>query len=450
MHGIRSPGYLRGAHFPSGVAQGTMRPMRTLASLSVFVAAVFSQDRPLNVVVIMADDVGVEAFGCYGGTSYETPRIDRMAAEGVRFRHCYSQPLCTPSRVKIMTGVSNLRNYVRFSVLAPDQVTFAHRLQRGGYRTAVVGKWQLYAAEHYGDVAGTGVLPEDAGFHEHCLWQVDKLGPRYPNPRLRIDGKDVSLKGRYGPDVFTERACGFIKDNAARPFLLYFPMALVHNPFKPTPDVPAARSRQQCFAAMMRYMDACVGRIMDAVKDAGVADRTLVLFTSDNGTNRKIVSMMGSKKVKGGKGRPNDRGTGVPLVAWGPGVVKGGRVLEDLVEFSDFMPTLLDAGRIDAPDDLVCDGVSFLPQLRGERGQPRSSVFIWSDPRPGKTRPVRFARDQRFKLYGDGRLLDVMSDPEETRPVSVGASEAADRARALLQAAMDRMPSRPARTIKDS
>ena len=421
-----------------------------LCVLAVVVPASVGQQRPLNVVLIMSDDVGVEAFGCYGGTSYETPRIDALAKEGARFRHCYSQPLCTPSRVKIMSGQSNLRNYVRFSVLAPDQVTFGHLLQRAGYRTAVVGKWQLYAAEHYGKLAGTGVLPEKAGFDEHCLWQVDKLGPRYPEPLLREGGENSKRKGRYGPDVFTERACAFVKRNTERPFLLYFPMVLVHNPFKPTPDRPDTTTRQDKFAAMMSYMDQCVGRIVDAVKEAGVADRTLILFTSDNGTNKKIVSKMGNREVTGGKGLPNDRGTHVPLVAWGPGVVKGGRVLDDLIDFSDFMPTLLAVAKTKAPEGYVLDGRSFLPQVRGEKGNPRDSVFVWSNPRPGKTQPVRFARDQRWKLYGNGHLFDVAADPEEQAVVAAGASPEADAVRKRLKAAIDRMPKRPARTEPDS
>ena len=101
-----------------------------------------------NIILIMADDIGYECYGAYGGTSYKTPRIDRLAANGIRFTHCYSQPICTPSRVKIMTGVSNVRNYAGFSILKKNEQTFAHILKGAGYRTAIAGKWQLYGAEH--------------------------------------------------------------------------------------------------------------------------------------------------------------------------------------------------------------------------------------------------------------------------------------------------------------
>jgi len=399
--------------------------------------------QPLNVILIMSDDVGVEAFSCYGGESYETPRIDQLAREGVRFAHCHSQPLCTPSRVKLMTGLSNLRNYERFSVLPSDQLTFGHLLQRAGYRTAVVGKWQLLGAEHYGEWAGRGTLPEHAGFDEHCLWQVDRLGSRYGGPLVRENGATSSREGGYGPDVYTEYGCRFIRRHRARPFLLYFPMALVHSPYPKTPDGPRRKTRQGRFAAMMTYMDRCVGRLMDTVVDAGIADRTLILFTSDNGTGRNIVSRYKGRMVKGGKGVSTDRGTHVPLLGWGAGVGDPGRVTDDLVDFSDFLPTLLDAAGRGAPAGLSFDGVSFLPTLRGEQGGRRKAIVIWSDPRPGRTSPVGFARDERWKLYDDGRLFDLSTDPDEGRPLD--QSSATSLVRARLQRALDRMPPDPER-----
>ena len=127
--------------------------------------------RKPNIILIMADDIGYECFGCYGGKSYKTPVLDGLARTGMRFEHCYSQPLCTPSRVKIMTGQYNFRNYVNFGVLDPKQKTFGHMLRDRGYATCVVGKWQLYGSVNQGAaVRGTGSLPEQAGFDEHCLF----------------------------------------------------------------------------------------------------------------------------------------------------------------------------------------------------------------------------------------------------------------------------------------
>lgn len=414
----------------------------TLCALAVLVGGLVAQ--PMNVILVMADDVGVEAFGCYGGESYATPRLDRMAREGVRFEHCYSQPLCTPSRVKLMTGLSNVRNYERFSVLPTDQLTFGHLLQRRGYRTAVVGKWQLFAARHYGEFMGRGTLPEHAGFDEHCLWQVDLLGSRYQRALVRTNGIN-ERHGRYGPRLWTDYACDFIRRAKGAPFFLYFPMALPHAPYRPTPDQPGAAGRQARFSAMVSYMDKCIGRLIDAVTAAAIEDRTLVLFTSDNGTGRQIVSRARGVDVRGGKGLPNDRGTHVPLIAWG-GRVKGGRVVDALVDFSDFMPTLLDASGGDVPAGIRCDGVSFLPVLMGAATGTRRAVYVWSDPRPGQTTPVRFARDQRWKLYGDGRFFDVARDPDEKRPLPARGPGPAGRARRRLQRVLDGFPDRPQRT----
>ena len=172
-------------------------------TLTLLLAAAGTLAAKPNIILIMADDVGYECFGCYGSEQYSTPNIDRMAQNGMRFEHCYSQPLCTPSRVKIMTGISNVRNYSGFSILNRDQKTFGHFLKDAGYDTFVGGKWQLLGAEHYSkQFQGKGSLPQDMGFDRHCLWQVDKLGDRFWNPRLTIDGETKQFeKDDYGPDI---------------------------------------------------------------------------------------------------------------------------------------------------------------------------------------------------------------------------------------------------------
>ncbi|MEN8151305.1 MAG: sulfatase-like hydrolase/transferase, partial [Planctomycetota bacterium] len=145
--------------------------------------------RPPNIVLIMADDLGYETIGANGGTSWKTPCLDAVAAEGIRFTHAYATPLCTPSRVQIMTGKYNFRNYIGFGLLDPAERTFAHLLRDAGYRTAITGKWQLYGNAHQRKLAGRGgSRPEQAGFDEHLLWQVDDFGPRFSNPRLTRDG----------------------------------------------------------------------------------------------------------------------------------------------------------------------------------------------------------------------------------------------------------------------
>jgi arylsulfatase A-like enzyme len=404
-----------------------------------------------NVVLIMADDIGYECFGCYGGTSYRTPVLDGLANEGVRFEHCYSQPLCTPSRVKIMTGRSNIRNYSHFSILERDERTFGHMLQASGYRTAVAGKWQLYGAEHYKDLAGTGTTPAGAGFDESCLWQVGRLGSRYWNPLIERNGVPLEgLEERYGPDVFCDFVTAFIRENRDRPFLVYYPMALVHSPFVPTPSSAdrESKDRQANFADMVAAMDSVVGRIVSELERLGLRENTLLLFTSDNGTGRRIKSAMGDVTIKGGKSLTTDAGTRVPLIASRPGAVPGGAVCEDLIDFSDFVPTLAELCGASLPEDVALDGRSFLPQLRGERGRPREWIYCYYNPRPGNARfpERRFVRDKRWKLYWSGELFDIANDVLEEKPISPGQGGAeAVAARIKLQAALDSMPARPAR-----
>ena len=411
-------------------------------------AASFSlaaQNGKPNVILIMADDVGYECFGCYGSRQYRTPNIDRMAERGMRFNHCYSQPLCTPSRVKLMTGLSNARNYSAFSVLNRDQRTIGRYFQAAGYETLVAGKWQLLGAEHYAKrFRGKGTRPRDAGFDHHCLWQVERLGSRFWNPLLTIDGKTRQFgKDKYGPDIVTGHITDFMADNHKRgkPFFIYYPMILVHSPFLPTPDSKSRKSknRQRNFEDMVAYMDKCIGRIVGKAEELGIAGNTLILFVGDNGTHKSINSKLGGRVIRGGKGRTTDSGTRVPLVACWPGVVPKGRVNDNLVDFSDFLPTLLEAAHAKVPDGL--DGRSFLPQLQGKPGKAREWLYCYYCPRPERTKPVRFVRDQRWKLYGDGRFFDVTNDPQEKNSVEDLASVAgAAEAKRKLSGALKSMP----------
>ncbi|QDS94197.1 Arylsulfatase [Roseimaritima multifibrata] len=409
---------------------------------------------PPNVILIMADDIGRECFGCYGSEQYRTPNIDRLAKEGMRFEHCYSQPLCTPSRVKIMTGLSNVRNYSGFSILNRDQKTIGHHMQEAGYRTLVAGKWQLLGANHYSkQFQLKGTWPAEAGFDRFCLWQVDQLGDRYWQPTLNVDGKTITYgKDDYGPDKATDFIVDFMESHtkaSKQPFFVYYPMILVHNPFEPTPDSESrnAKGKKKNFVDMVAYMDKLVGRIVKKTEALGVADNTVILFTADNGTHTAIQSEYLGKSFRGGKGKTTDAGTREPLVAYWPNKIAANVVNEDLVDFSDFLPTLLDlSGR---PQLAGADGYSFWPQLMGEPGKPRQSVYCYYCPRPEKSEPVRFARDQRWKLYGDGRFFDVKNDPKEKTPITdFEGRRAARQAKAKLSAAIQAMPAEGQRLLQ--
>ena len=386
------------------------------------------EDRRPNIVLIMADDLGYETLGAYGSASYKTPVLDRLAATGMKFNHCYSQPLCTPSRVQIMTGRYNFRNYTHFGVLPKTEITFGHLLQQAGYATAVAGKWQLYGHNtRQAQAEGLGFMPGEAGFDEYLLWQITKrkgFGERYADPLVETKGKaPETLKDAYGPEVYTDFILDFMESHVDDPFFVYYPMALTHDPFVPTPDSDGWDGDRYAkdprhFADMVAYMDKTVGRIVSKLDELGLRENTLVLFTGDNGTHPGIRSTMADGTViQGNKGKPDDGGTRVPLIANWLGVIERGVVNDNLIDFSDFLPTLVELAGATLPADRIIDGHSFAHQLRGEAGDPRDWIFCHYDPQWGGREPARFARTQRYKLYGDGRFYDVLNDRLELRPL---------------------------------
>ena len=423
-------------------------------------AALDSNEQPPNIVFLMADDLGVEAIGCYGGTSYRTPNLDRLAATGVRFTHAYAQPLCTPTRLQVMTGQYNYRNWKAFGILDPSEKTFGHVLQEAGYKTAITGKWQLHSynpPDFEPEFRGLGMRPEDAGFDDWFLWHArhtEEKGSRYADPVILDSGEPTAnTAGKYGPDLYAKRALEFMKRHREEPFFIYYPMALTHGPFNPTPNSADwetgdrfASDPEKYFGDMVEYTDEIVGRIADGIDELGLAERTLLIFFTDNGSPRETASMMGDRRVHGGKGSPTDAGTRVPLIARWKGVTPEGRVVEDLVDSTDVYATILDAAGATHPSDRALDGVSFLPQLEGRSGAPKEEIIVWHDPRPGAmkeafTRLDLFARDRRYKLYDDGRLYDVPNDPLEASPIpEEGGSAEAEAARRRLRVALDRVP----------
>lgn len=385
-------------------------------------------DKPLNLILIMADDLGYETIGANGGESYRTPNLDRMAAGGMRFEHCYSQSLCTPSRVQIMTGQYNDRNYSRFGELRRDQTTFAHLLKKQGYATCIAGKWQLGKEKD---------SPQHFGFDESLLWQHTRprvregeaFDSRFSNPRLERNGMEEDFNdGEFGPDLCAKFICEFIDRNKQRPFFAYYPMLLTHCPFIPVPGTsdwnpdspgsPSYKGDAKYFGDMVHYMDQLVGRIVDQVNEAGIADRTVIIYTGDNGTDVPVVSVWQGAKFAGGKGKTTNAGNHVPLIIHAPGL-KGRGVSQDLVDFTDMLPTLCDLAGLDlSVKELNLDGRSFAPQLRGEQGNPRDHVFSWYSPQGNQGKALKvWARDQRYKLYRDGRFFDISMDRLEKSPM---------------------------------
>lgn len=406
-----------------------------------------------NIVLIMADDMGYECLSSYGSAVYNTPNLDKLAAQGVRFTHCYSQPLCTPSRVQIMTGKYNFRNYEAFGYLNPKEKTFGNLLKEAGYATCIAGKWQLSGISGPEKQPGWDdtTRPNHFGFDEYCLWQLHlrgAQGERYADPLIVQNGKTLPRdRDAYGPDMFTEFILDFIEKKKQEPFFVYYPMALVHDPFVPTPtskewaqSADRYKDAPRHFSEMVIYSDKLVGKILEKLRQTGLDKNTLVIFTGDNGTNVQITSLMqDSTKVKGEKGSMTDGGTRVPLIAYWAGKSAKGKVNQDLIDFTDFLPTLAEAAGIKAYKE--ADGRSFLPQIQDKKGSPKPYVYMYYQPRWGKFKDGVFARNHTYKLYGDGRFINIEKDVSEQHPLDTKALTAKEKSvHKQLLAVLSRMP----------
>jgi len=353
---------------------------------------ILPRDKP-NIVLIFADDLGIEALNAYGGRGVRTPHLDKLASNGMLFTHCFANPACSPSRAEIMTGTYPgftgikhvLTHWKDDSYLDPKQFnSFANQLKKAGYATAVAGKWNLSWLERNNTVNAFG-------FDEHCLWQMyDRNGAkrsRFYKPYFRINGKneEASIAKRFGPDVLADFMIDFMKRKKDRPFLIYYPALLVHIPYIRVPGGPttsALPDREQkngpeCFPEMVEYLDKNVGRLVNALDELGISNNTIVIFCSDNGTDSRVTSIWGenSARITGGKMTMTDRGSRVPLIASWPGTINAATHCDDLVELADFLPTFLDIASAPKPMQHV-HGQSFLPQLLGEKGSPKEWVHI--------------------------------------------------------------------------
>jgi arylsulfatase A len=410
-----------------------------LTLLPLGIAPIQAAERKPNIVLIMADDFGYECVTANGGESYRTPNVDRLAATGMRFENCHVQPLCTPTRAQLMTGIYNVRNYIDFGTLDPKATTFANLLKKAGYTTGICGKWQLGQGKD---------LPQHFGFDDALLWQHTRRPPRYANPGLErnAEEKDYS-NGEYGPTLINEFALEFVTRHKDRPFFLYYPMILTHDPFQPTPESstwdPKAIGEQvnrdvKHFADMTAYMDKMVGRLIAKLDELGLRENTLVIFLGDNGTGVSVTSRFKGGDYPGGKGTRTARGTHVPLIANWPGRISAGKVNADLIGSVDFLPTVCDAAGVEPPSSKMIDGRSFFPQLMGQRGQPREWLYSWYARNGGAKAEWEYAMSTRYKLYRDGRFFDLQADPFEAKPLSAtNVSGPASAAAKTLQGALD-------------
>ncbi|WDE97349.1 sulfatase-like hydrolase/transferase [Lentisphaera profundi] len=363
-----------------------------MALMAIGMLSQAAKDKP-NIVLIMADDMGYECISSNGSEDYKTPAIDKLAAEGMRFEQCFANPICTPSRVKIMTGLYNKRNFTKFGVLDRSQTTFAHQLKKAGYVTAIAGKWQLGKEKD---------APQHFGFDQACLWQHFRpkakkgttFDSRFPNPQLEINGEVVDYKnGEYGPDVCADFICDFMETNKEKPFFVYYPMILTHCPFDATPDSltwdpksPGSKTykgpgddkqKKIHFRDMVQYADKIVGKIIAKLDDLDLRENTLVIFTGDNGTDAPIKTQWQGQEVIGKKGQLVNAGTRVPFIVNWPGKIAPAVQKTELVEFSDIMPTLCEIADAPLPDNYPGDGLSLWPTLLAKGTRDKKQIYIW-------------------------------------------------------------------------
>ncbi|MCB0063033.1 MAG: sulfatase-like hydrolase/transferase, partial [Caldilineaceae bacterium] len=341
-------------------------------------------------------------------------------------------------------------------IMDPAETTFAHHMKAAGYATCISGKWQMYSynpPDFEPEWRGKGQRAEDSGFDEYCLWHTEHTedkGSRYGDPVIQQNGEYLqNTAGQYGPDIFAAYINDFVERHQDEPFFVYYPMALTHGPFNPTPhsaDWPEKRHTNdpKYFKDMVEYMDVVIGRIVDKLDELQLRENTLILFLGDNGSPREVTSRINNHEIQGGKGLSTDAGTRVPLIANWLGATPAGVVCEDLVDCSDFLPTMMAAAGATLPEDDLFDGVSFLPQLHGQPGTPRDWIFSDHNPLPGWGKVgyyrQRWAQDKRWKLYDTGQLFEYAADVLEERPIAEKGEDAeAKAARQTLQKVLDRM-----------
>jgi arylsulfatase A len=401
-----------------------MKKLLLLVILAIAASCTNTEKKP-NIILIMADDMGYECLSVNGATEYQTPNLDRLAENGLRFINTFSQPLCTPSRVKIMTGKFNYRNYEYFGYLNPNQKTFGNLMKEAGYKTCISGKWQLnglsFEMPEYEDVN----RPNHFGFDEYCLWQLNrprKEGERYANPLITQNGVELTgLEDKYGPDIFSDFICDFIDKNADSLFFIYYPMVLVHEPFVPTPDTETWQNQEKryekdtsYFKEMMSYTDKIVGKIEQKLMEKGIAENTLLIFTADNGTDTRIITHTTDGIYPGGKSFTTQRGIHVPMIASWPAQIKNSGIYDGIIDFGDFYPTLAEIVNLDISEEVI-DGQSFLNVFKGTKSPGKSAALIHYDPEWGRASQNRnrFALNNKYKLYQNGELYEYRIDIDE-------------------------------------
>lgn len=407
-----------------------------------------------NIIIILADDLGYGELGCYGQKKIRTPRLDRMAAEGLRFTSAYSgNAVCAPSRCALMTGLHPGHAWVRDNksvgvegqaALPAATVTIARLLQSAGYATGAMGKWGLGGPGTDGDPNRQGF---DLFYGFNCQSHAHNHYPTYlwrNDQRVPMPGNDGTYKGKsFSHDLFEKEALAFITANKDKPFFLYVPFAVPHvalqvpedsmEPYKDWEETPYWGDRgylphprpRAGHAAMISRMDRSVGRILDLLASLQLDENTLVIFTSDNGSidgvgGHDLKFFAGNGELRGQKGQLYEGGIRVPFIARWPGRIKAATTTDAPLAFWDMLPTLAAAAQVATPQGL--DGVSFLPTLLGGPAPAREFLY-WEFPSGGGQQAVRLGRWKGIRTdlakgLSPVQLYDLEADPSETKNVA--------------------------------
>lgn len=459
------------------------------------VPTVAADDRP-NIVFILADDLGWSDLACYGHTYHSTPKLDRLAASGLRFTNAYAPaPICSASRAAILTGKTPARLNFEFvtkdnpgrqkfdvPLLSPPftldlplgETTIGEALQDVGYETAFFGKWHV--SQHHNGYLGWSPThgPKQQGFP---ISDGDFGSHPYAYRKDKSLRNTLVVNGRFPEDTLVNQAVQFVKSEHDRPFFLYLSQYYVHDPIhtrssklkqKYLPQVPADQPIRASYAAMIETLDHLVGRVLDAIDEAGLSDNTLLVFTSDNGGHPNYTS---NAPLRGSKWNLYEGGIRVPLIVCWPGVTQAASTTDAVAHGCDFYDTFLEAaGQTD--DSSQRDGRSLVPLLKTSKPNSSDRPLVWHFPyyhpendfdecpaeigiadfTTSQTRPHSAIRDGQWKLltfYEDARveLYDLSSDIGEQNDVSKEHPDIASRLRSKLTdyfTAVDaRLPQQP-------
>jgi arylsulfatase A len=421
-------------------------------------------NRP-NVVFILIDDIshyGVSAYGAQQLNSTEglfesvpvaTPAIDRLADEGVLAGNAFAYPVCEPTRVALMTGMNNQRNFVQAKALHESHITFGDLFKQAGYITGIAGKWK--------QSRGTASIPGEAyvdqfGWDEIHCFDLLYEGPRHIDPNFVINGKINWYKGLnpetqrryYGPERVNRFALDFIEAHQDEPFFLYYPMLLVHDEHTPTPDTQPNEhydnfevmthtgvkpdnsfgafkgDDRRFYPDMVAYMDKMIGKVTDQLDRLGLRKKTIIVVMGDNGSKAAFsYTLQDGSEFIGAKGQCKVNGLQVPLILSYPGSIASGTRYNGLINVTDLLPTLCDAAGIEIQNKEDLDGISFWPQVTGTHNKPhREQLYTWYNANRAmtdQTKLITYAQEIGFKRYGpgtnypQGRFFDLRSDPFE-------------------------------------